>query len=283
LEAEFLLSQLGRLGGTGFWLAHLGVELEGSVMIPVSEINRMRRAMVDALAGKAPVAKAVTTRVIPWEALLPAPAAKPADVSEQLNLLCRNDAQIDAARVSTNPAEQLRLWAEAQNLLVRAVCGVPVMENLRGIAPAATPAKGIVSTAGRNYDPSFDWDGLRAVRDAWPRRVPVPNIAARATRRPHRCFHDDPSHQAIVARHLSEAPVSPNRALLEREARGAAVEGFGLRLRRAGRSEEREDHGANSRVTSGAGHRGDAEQQAIHRENLPRRGDPRRRRRWVPR
>jgi peptide/nickel transport system substrate-binding protein len=40
------------------------------------------------------------------------------------------DAQIDAARVSTNPAEQLRLWAEAQNLLVRAVCGVPVMETL---------------------------------------------------------------------------------------------------------------------------------------------------------
>ena len=40
------------------------------------------------------------------------------------------DVQIDAARVSTNPAEQMRLWAEAQNLLVRAVCGVPVIENL---------------------------------------------------------------------------------------------------------------------------------------------------------
>ncbi|MFN7641517.1 MAG: alpha-hydroxy acid oxidase [Burkholderiales bacterium] len=54
--------------------------------------------------------------------------------------------------------------------------GVPVMENLRGIAPAATTAKGIVSTAGRNYDPSFDWDGLRAVRDAWPRTLIVKGI-----------------------------------------------------------------------------------------------------------
>jgi (S)-mandelate dehydrogenase len=59
------------------------------------------------------------------------------------------------------------------NMLVR---GVPVMENLRGVAPAATTAKGIVSTAGRNYDPSFDWDGLRAVRDAWPRALIVKGI-----------------------------------------------------------------------------------------------------------
>ena len=40
------------------------------------------------------------------------------------------DAQIDAARVATNRAEQLRLWAEAQRLLVTAVCGVPVIETL---------------------------------------------------------------------------------------------------------------------------------------------------------
>lgn len=54
--------------------------------------------------------------------------------------------------------------------------GMPVMENLRGIAPAATSAKGIVSTAGRNYDPSFDWDGLKSVRDAWPGRLIVKGI-----------------------------------------------------------------------------------------------------------
>jgi peptide/nickel transport system substrate-binding protein len=40
------------------------------------------------------------------------------------------DAQIDAARVSTNPEEQNRLWAEAQRILVREVCGVPLIETL---------------------------------------------------------------------------------------------------------------------------------------------------------
>jgi peptide/nickel transport system substrate-binding protein len=40
------------------------------------------------------------------------------------------DAQIDAARVSTDLEEQKRLWAEAQRLLVREVCGVPLIETL---------------------------------------------------------------------------------------------------------------------------------------------------------
>jgi (S)-mandelate dehydrogenase len=54
--------------------------------------------------------------------------------------------------------------------------GMPVMENLRGLTPASTSAKGIVSTAGRNYDPSFDWEGLKSVRDAWPGKLIVKGI-----------------------------------------------------------------------------------------------------------
>ncbi|MFC7476332.1 ABC transporter substrate-binding protein [Dankookia sp. GCM10030260] len=40
------------------------------------------------------------------------------------------DAQIDAARVSTDPAAQLKLWAEAQRTLVKEVCAVPLVETL---------------------------------------------------------------------------------------------------------------------------------------------------------
>ena len=40
------------------------------------------------------------------------------------------DAQIDAARVATDLAEQRRLWAEAQRLIVAEVCAVPVIETL---------------------------------------------------------------------------------------------------------------------------------------------------------
>jgi peptide/nickel transport system substrate-binding protein len=40
------------------------------------------------------------------------------------------DAQIDAARVSTDINEQRRLWAEAQKILTENVCGVPLLETL---------------------------------------------------------------------------------------------------------------------------------------------------------
>lgn len=40
------------------------------------------------------------------------------------------DAQIDAARVETDRARQVALWAEAQRILVQNVCGVPLFETL---------------------------------------------------------------------------------------------------------------------------------------------------------
>ncbi len=60
--------------------------------------------------------------------------------------------------------------------LRHARAGMPVMENLAGIAPQATSALGIASSVGRSYDPSFDWDGLRALRDAWPQPLIVKGI-----------------------------------------------------------------------------------------------------------
>jgi (S)-mandelate dehydrogenase len=55
--------------------------------------------------------------------------------------------------------------------------GLPAMENLRGFVPAAAQtAKGIASTAGRNYDPSFDWSGLQSVRDHWPGKLIVKGL-----------------------------------------------------------------------------------------------------------
>jgi putative protease len=48
LTSERLREQLGRLGGTPFRLGTLTSDLEGQVMVPVSELNRLRR---DAVAG----------------------------------------------------------------------------------------------------------------------------------------------------------------------------------------------------------------------------------------
>jgi (S)-mandelate dehydrogenase len=55
--------------------------------------------------------------------------------------------------------------------------GMPLMENLVGLTPEATSTTGIASSVGRNYDSAFDWDGLKAIRDAWPRKLVVKGIA----------------------------------------------------------------------------------------------------------
>jgi putative protease len=47
LTPERLRAQLGRLGGTPFVLEELKSSLEGDVLLPVSELNRLRRAAVD--------------------------------------------------------------------------------------------------------------------------------------------------------------------------------------------------------------------------------------------
>ena len=55
--------------------------------------------------------------------------------------------------------------------------GPPVMENVIGYTPEKVSSTGLASIAGRNYDPSFDWDGLKAIRDAWPRKLIVKGVA----------------------------------------------------------------------------------------------------------
>jgi (S)-mandelate dehydrogenase len=63
------------------------------------------------------------------------------------------------------------VWALAMLRL-----GVPQMENLAGFTPDATSVAAAASSVGRNYDASFDWDALKAVRDAWPRKLIVKGI-----------------------------------------------------------------------------------------------------------
>ena len=55
LTTERLREQLGRLGGTPFKLGELKNCLEGDVMLPVSELNRLRR---EAVAGTGSAARA---------------------------------------------------------------------------------------------------------------------------------------------------------------------------------------------------------------------------------
>lgn len=102
LSVEVLQNQLGRLGGTPYELGALTVSLEGEVMLPVSELNRMRRSLV-ALYSAAelelvPQAPRLEIRVAGYESLLPR-REREAQAAEEphLHVLCRSFEQIEAA------------------------------------------------------------------------------------------------------------------------------------------------------------------------------------------
>lgn len=97
LTAEFLEQQLARLGGTVFELASLEVHLSGEVMVPVSELNRMRRALVEQLdaARNGSYEKRRLTSVTVPDLLPVCPEVE--DTAMELRVLCRTEAQVDAA------------------------------------------------------------------------------------------------------------------------------------------------------------------------------------------
>jgi putative protease len=123
LTRELLLEQLGKLGGTPYELATLESALVGDVILPVSELNRMRRELVEKVARHSDVE-------------LPAPAAETANFSEMLDVvnsrrqhaqppslpvlhvLCRSMDQIEAALHAAVPRlyvdfEDIRLFPDA--------------------------------------------------------------------------------------------------------------------------------------------------------------------------
>lgn len=96
MDLPFLKDQLGRLGGSGFWLEALEVALEGDLMLPVSELNRMRRALVERIRAEGVSARVEVGGERSWVDLLPERDV-PGKGAVCLSVLCRNDAQIDAA------------------------------------------------------------------------------------------------------------------------------------------------------------------------------------------
>ncbi len=99
LTTERLRDQLGRLGGTPFSLGDLYNHLEGAVILPVSELNRLRRetiAALEQLAAQPPrwqlnASASVLSTLNPQLSTAPEPAAP------ELIIVVRSLAQLDAA------------------------------------------------------------------------------------------------------------------------------------------------------------------------------------------
>lgn len=108
MDAALLEEQFGRLGGTLFQLEHLDVRLEGDVIVPMRELNGIRRRAVELLAGERPkppvyVKRAVDVYGDAARAGAPEPAAPAVRGSQsgsgpaELTALCRSLPQVQAA------------------------------------------------------------------------------------------------------------------------------------------------------------------------------------------
>ena len=97
LTAETLRDQIGRLGGTPFHLGELRVHLEGELMLPVSELNRLRRdaaAKLDELRA-APRRWTLNSGAPALTFATTAASVPPAPAVPHLVLVVRNLAQLD--------------------------------------------------------------------------------------------------------------------------------------------------------------------------------------------
>ena len=109
LGLERLQAQLGRLGGTGWELQHLELDLQPGLFLPVAELNRLRRELVAALAEQldalhtASPSRGASQQPSPEAlvALAPKPVSvQPDDQNQQpaLHVLVRSLEQLQALR-----------------------------------------------------------------------------------------------------------------------------------------------------------------------------------------
>ena len=99
LTTERLREQLGRLGGTPFKLGELVDQLEGDVMLPVSELNRLRRDVIAQLETQRAAPKRWTLHSAPHAAALSVAAAASKETAKEAELvvLVRSLPQLEAA------------------------------------------------------------------------------------------------------------------------------------------------------------------------------------------
>ncbi|WP_324726160.1 U32 family peptidase [Actomonas aquatica] len=99
LDTERLRQQLGRLGGTPFQLGELANHLEGEVIVPLSELNQLRRDAVAQLTAlrQAPLRWALTAPDPTTTRVAANATAVPTETAPELIVVTRDLAQFEAA------------------------------------------------------------------------------------------------------------------------------------------------------------------------------------------
>jgi putative protease len=99
LTPAAFIEQFSRLGGTEFELGSVQFDVEGDVMLPISELNRMRRDLIASWSADEPSAKQTPISTVTLESLMPSRGNANEPAEFQLHALCRTPAHIDAALV----------------------------------------------------------------------------------------------------------------------------------------------------------------------------------------
>lgn len=98
MDAALLEEQFGRLGGTIFQLNTLEVRLEGEVIVPMRELNNIRRRAVELLAGERPKPPVYVKRQVEvYSDAAAGTGAVRGRVDSKLTALCRSLPQVEAA------------------------------------------------------------------------------------------------------------------------------------------------------------------------------------------
>ncbi len=144
LTPERLRAQLGRLGGTPFVLGELKCSLDGDVMLPVSELNRLRRAAVDELL-------ALRGQPLKWSLKDPEPSPHP-DPPPSHRMGAEREQRADVIRSS-----------EANSLIPRIIVLVRSLPQLQAAMDC-----GIGTVYCEFEDPKKYRDAVKLFREATP-------------------------------------------------------------------------------------------------------------------
>jgi len=97
LTSEKLREHLGRFGESPFALGELRNDLKGALILPIGELNRLRRELAALLDAAALTIFRSETGVTVAQILSELPRPEAAPEAAQLSVLCRTDEQLDAA------------------------------------------------------------------------------------------------------------------------------------------------------------------------------------------
>jgi putative protease len=185
LNDETLRAQLGRLGETSFALGGLENRLEGAVIVPMSELNRLRRDLVEKMeetlgkdtgplsppsldtAEPAPQPRTVKSRL---QALKTRCATMPVIERPLLTVLCRNLEQIDAAlRMGVS-----EIYADFED--IRRYKDAVEKVRARGYRADAAPAQILLATP--RIQKAGEQGFFRLIENAAPDGVLIRNLGA---------------------------------------------------------------------------------------------------------